>query len=238
MDRGKLDGAQVPPLQQGAPPRRRAATLLTVVAVHALGLLALLHLAPPPPGSPVGTLSVFSLAPPSNAATKPETAAKPEKPRPRSKDGDRNAPEAVPAAAAPSTRGETCDPLEAVELALIDDKAAQAALDALPTEAMGIANSIAVWTTGWNEGAVPPSGALLPLRAAIDSALMALPQACRDAPVLSPIFYPFSTGRRGYLLVFGSGEWRWQQLVEPPLDATTVATDQEPALLERIFAPF
>jgi hypothetical protein len=64
-----------------------------------------------------------------------------------------------------------------VALALSDDEAARAALDGLPPDGVGLANSIAVWTLGWNQAASTPTGPLLPVRAAIEAGLATLPQA-------------------------------------------------------------
>lgn len=236
MDGGKRKGGRNGLRREGAPRLRRSATLLAVVFAHALLFVALLQFARTLPGSPAGALSVFSLAPPSNAAPRPKAAARPEKPRPRKKDGERNASDTPPVTALPSTKGETCDPLEAVSLALTDDKVAQAALDALPQQSINLANAVAVWTTDWNEASRPPSGLLVPLRATIESALAALPQTCLETPVAGPVFYPFSTENRGYLLIFGSGVWRWAQLIdEPPGVEAFGAGDREIPIFERIF---
>lgn len=236
MDGERQDRGRAAPLRARISPARRASTLLAVIALHVLTLMALLHGASPPPGSPIGTLTVFSLAPPSSAAQKPVAAAKPEKPRPRKKDGERKTSEAVLAAATPSTKGEVCEPLEAVGLTLSDDEAAKAALDALPPEAVGLANSIAVWTMDWNEAASPPAGPLRPVRAAVESALATLPQACLETPVAGPVILPVTTAQRTNVLVFGSGQWNWAQLIAEPLDAEAPgAPDRKLSIFEGIF---
>lgn len=233
---GKRDGRRTAPLQARISPVRRTSIFLSVVALHMLVLLALLDSAVVPPGSPMGTLSVFSLAPPSKAAPRPIAAAKPEKPRPLKKDGERKAPELVPAKALPSTKGEVCEPLEAVSLALNGDEPARAALDALPPEGVGLANSIAVWAVDWNEAATPPSGALAPVRAAVESTLLTLPQACLETPVAGPVILPVTTARRTNVLVFGSGQWSWAQLIVEPFDAAaSLAPDRKMSIVEGIF---
>lgn len=236
MDGERLDRGRAAPLRARISPARRASTLLAVIALHALTLMALLHGGPPPPGSPIGTLTVFSIAPPSSAAPKPVAAAKAEKPRPRKKDGERKTSEAALAAATPSTKGEVCEPLEAVGLALSDDEAAKAALAALPPEAVGLANSIAVWTMNWNEAASLPAGPLLPVRAAVESALATLPQACLETPLAGPVILPVTTAQRTNVLVFGSGQWSWAQLIAEPLDAeVSGASDPKLSIFEGIF---
>lgn len=219
--------------------RRRLPIMLTVLAGHAILTLLLIHFAGRAvPGSPQGTLSVFSLAQPSDAAPMPVLAARPEKPRPRTKDGERNVPDEM-AAAAPSTQGEACAPLDAIALALASDEPAMAALDALPPQSIGLANAIAIWTTDWNEEERPPAGSLLPLRTVIESTLAALPPACLEMPVAGPVFYPFSTAQRGYLLVFGSGEWRWAELEAQAGETATEGPEpRKPSPAERISDPF
>lgn len=236
MDRERQDPGRAAPLLARVSPARRASTLLAVIALHAALLIALLRGGSALPGSHFGTLTVFSLAPPSNAASKPVEAVKPEKPRPRTKEGERKAPDAALAAAMPSTKGEVCEPLEAVSLALSGDEPARAALDALPSEAIGLANSIAVWALDWNEAASPPSGPLLPVRAAVESALLTLPQACLETPVAGPVILPVTTTRRTSVLVFGSGRWSWAQLIAEPFDAAApLGPDRKMSIIEEIF---
>lgn len=236
MDGERQDRGRAAPLRARISPARRASTLLVVIALHALTLMALLHGASPPPGSPIGTLTVFSLAPPSSAAPKRVAAAEPEKPRPRKNDGERKTSEVILAAATPSTKGEVCEPLAAVGLALSDDEAAKAALDALPPEAVGLANSIAVWTMNWNEAASTPAGPLLPVRATVESALATLPQACLETPVAGPVILPITTALRTNVLVFGSGQWSWAQLIAEPLEAEApAASNPELSIFEGIF---
>lgn len=232
MDRGEQGGGRVVPPRDRISPIRRASTLLAVTAFHALILMALLRLAGAPPGSPMGTLTAFSLAAPSDAKAAPPKAAKPEKPRPRNKDGERNAPEIVPAAAQPSTKGEVCEPLEAVSLALADDEAARAALDALPPQAIGLANTIVVWTNGWGDETGQPGGKLMPLRVVIETALATLPEDCLETAIVGPRLVMVTTGRRTNVLVVGTGQWNWAQLIAEPLDAATL----DPG--ERIFPIF
>jgi hypothetical protein len=205
-------------------PVRRAWMLFAVIGFHALMVILLLNFGGVSPGSPVGTLTVFALAPPSNAAPAPIAADKPKKPLPPNEQGESNAPEIALAAVKPSAMGEVCQPVEAINLALTGDEAARTALDALPAQSIGLANSIVIWTTSWSEGAKEPAGPLAPLRLAIESTLATLPQACLETAVFGPRLLIVTTTRRANVLVFGTGQWNWAQLI---------AESREPEALDR-----
>jgi len=235
MNSGKQDSGRASSPRERFSLVRRTSTLLSVIALHILAVLALLHGGSVLPGSNIGTLTVLSLTPPTSALPKPVPAARPEKPRPRTKDGERNAPD-MAAATMPSTKGEACEPLETVALALRDDEAARAALDGLPPDGVGLANSIAVWTLSWNQAASPPTGPLLPVRAAIEAGLATLPQACLETPVAGPVILPFTTARRTNVLVFGSGQWSWAQLIaRSPEAAPPDVPPEKLSIFEGIF---
>lgn len=236
MSGGERSANRAAPARIRISPVRRANSLLIVIVLHALVLSALLRVSGKLPGSPVGALKIFSLAPPSNVAPVPLVAAPPEKPRPRKKDGERNAPDIAPAAAQAATRGELCEPLEAINGVANADEAVRAALDGLPPPSIGLANTISVWVAGWNELAQTPFAPLAPLRSAIEATLATLPPACLESPVSGPRLVIVATAQRTNVLVFGSGQWRWAELIAEPLDQTIPGQDAAwPALFEKIF---
>lgn len=88
-------------------------------------------------------------------------------------------------------------------------------LAALPRDARSVANAVMVWDGAW-VGAQAARGAPMAqhLRDAIVGLLRSAPPVCREADVVGPQFIILDDPRGATVLVLGSGEWRWDDVIE------------------------
>jgi hypothetical protein len=196
--------------------RRRALALGAVVAVHGLALLALLWAPKRAIGSGAGSLTVIALAGPS--ATTPPTAPRVKAPPPDSRIGQQALAPAPAAAAEQPGAGDVCAPLETISAGLSEDTAAIGAVERLPFAEPTADKPIVVWSAGWSTLALDAGAPLAPVRVRIQSDLARVPDACLNAPLIGPRILPLATREGTHVLVFGSGEWRWADMLDEPAE--------------------
>ena len=78
-----------------------------------------------------------------------------------------------------------------------------------------------MWNAEWSPVAAAEEAPLAEVRSRVLLILESLPQDCLAMPVIGPRLIAIPENGYTTFLAFGSGEWSWQQLVEPPDDAVT-----------------
>lgn len=120
----------------------------------------------------------------------------------------------VPVAAASGAAG--CAVADVVQAALRSSGPVRQALDRMPRDARSVADAVQLWNGHWVDAAtIGGPAALDPIRTAVDIAVRAAPETCREAGIAGPqlIFVAADGGTR--VLAFGSGMWSWAQLMQP-----------------------
>lgn len=153
----------------------------------------------PTPVAPTDPNPLASPAPPS-AEPEPEPSTQDLEAlaafQPRSAQGDPQAP---------------CALAEALAHDLQTSPLAQQGLERLPRAARSVANAVQLWDGRWN--AEMAGGPLL--RGLIEREIAAAPPACAHQVNQGPIFLLAAQNAATIVLVLGSGEWRWGDLIAP-----------------------
>lgn len=124
------------------------------------------------------------------------------------------APPVAPMALAATPSGNGCAGGDVIETVLRTRADVHTALDAMPRAARSVADAVLLWNGRWiGAGQVGGAGAIDPIRAAVVTAVRAMPAGCRDATITGPrfVFVALPSGNR--ILTFGSGEWTWAQVL-------------------------
>lgn len=133
----------------------------------------------------------------------------------------------------PSTTGapgaEACPTLDAITKALIADRAAVDQVLAAPPETRSIADAIIVWNSDWSAATTTVDAPLGEVRAAVLQSLGETADHCLDEPIAGPRLIPIPAGSGTVFLVFGSGNWRWRQLLTNPGQSPEVLDTTQPA---------
>ena len=82
-----------------------------------------------------------------------------------------------------------------------------------------------MWNAEWSPVAAADEAPLAEVRSRVLLILESLPPDCLATPVTGPRLIAIPEGGYTTFLAFGSGEWTWQQLVEPPVDIITDEKD-------------
>jgi hypothetical protein len=195
---------------------------------------------------PVTTaLSVFDIS--ASAAMSELAPASVTKPKPVKP--TRPLPDAVPPPVVPTTndmpvamleqanvsaKGGTCDLTGLVQTALQSSKTVRDALPQIPRDKRSVANAIMLWKFSWladedNLGATT----MMMIRDVIVGAVVAAPQPCREQSQSGPRLLILEGVEENVVLAVGSGQWRWQDLVDSTLPTET-EPEPWPAMDERI----
>lgn len=220
---------------------KRLVVLLGVLAAHCLLVLLLVLGRRAPEAIRVSSgLQVLSLDNKPGVPAKPAAARSvtPEPPKPAPAPTALTAPPPVMAGvAAGGVVGASvgvdggCAMSAAIARAIEADAPAAAALLALPPEVRTSADAVMIWNSGWlSAPAADGSDGLLPVRQVIERVFAASETQCVEAKITGPQFIPISVGDRTMMLVVGSGDWAWKEMVESGsygaggvLDASRVA---------------
>lgn len=142
---------------------------------------------------------------------------------------------AAPALASPSVSGGGglmpggCALAQAVGDTVLTDAAAMAELEALPPQARTQADAVMLWDGRWQSPGVVSSSTLpgavtsgaaegitnSALRNVVEQVIRDALTECREATVNGPQFIALPGPSRTTILVIGSGEWRWADLLRP-----------------------
>ncbi|QNM81728.1 hypothetical protein H8M03_06520 [Sphingomonas sabuli] len=197
---------------------QRYSTLGGVIAAHGIALLVVLSYYTPgqraAKPSAIHMVSLAAVEQPSPKPPKPvmpsKLVAKPIPPQ------ELAAAMAEAAAPAPASTVGTCETLNLISAALQSDTGAVAEVAAVPEDMRSVADAIVVWNAGWSAPAQVPDGPLSIVRMVIEARLNAVAEGCLDETLAGPRLIPVHVGERTTMLAFGSGNWTWRQLVEPP----------------------
>lgn len=208
-----------------APAKRQVGTFMFVLAAH-IGLFILLVLSRQAELQPRqrGSLSMFALAAAAPLA-RPVPVIVPIMPK-KAEPANPNPAEvfAEQQGAKGDPDGVTCSPIDIVTTALASDPIVPVAIARVPKNDRSISEAIVMWNAEWSSVATNEEAPMAEVRHMIHAMLSDLPPDCLAVPVIGPRLIPI-TGEAGSttFLAFGSGEWSWQQLVEPP---DTIPTDE------------
>jgi hypothetical protein len=139
--------------------------------------------------------------------------------------------EAAPPVAGSGT-GNGCSVASEVGAAVLADNDAMAELAALPPEVRSDADAVMLWNGTWLDvdpeaKAQMASSPIPALKRVVTDAVLALPGECQEVLATGPQLIPIPEPGRTTMVVIGSGEWRWSDLIEPPADPdATGLTDQ------------
>lgn len=210
-------------------PGQRIVSMSAAVALNGAALVMLLLLrtqVPTSAGTAPGTSVMVSIAATPQSQKLPVVV----KPRFQRAVAAIDVPIEVTAAAVSSAAGTAaeCPITEDVAKGILADPAALDAIGRAPPETRSIADAIVVWNAVWAPATEPTAtdaqAPLGPVRANVLATLQALSDECLSAIVMGPRLIAVPNGERSMILVFGSGEWSWQTLIDPvPLDS-----DQSP----------
>jgi hypothetical protein len=118
------------------------------------------------------------------------------------------------AAAESAGFGTNCDISDALARAFSENELVKAELERIGPKSRSVANAIMFWDGGWVElpSSAPPE-AVDTLRRAIMEGVKAAPPECLTQDLAGPRFVPVTGSGPTMMLVLGSGEWRWAQLL-------------------------
>lgn len=217
--------------------RRRHLLVPVILLVHLL-LIALLLLSPtavsvePASASP---LAVFDVQSPKQepAAAEPVPEPQPQElvmPQPRIEIEVEIA--AAPpqpvfdlAAAERAGFGTTCDVADTLARAFTENPLLKSQLQRVGPRSRSVANAIMFWDGNWVKvPGGPPEDAVETLRRGILEGVRAAPPECLAQDVAGPRFIPVASSAGTIVLVVGSGNWRWGQLLatEQDMSGTTM----------------
>ncbi len=113
-----------------------------------------------------------------------------------------------------------------VEETLRGDAAVQTSLALVPRESLSVSHAVQLWDGEWTPIQTTAGvDVSIAIRSAVGAAVEAAPARCRNQPVKGPRFFIVPAGDGSItVLVMGSGDWRWRDLLPP----------REP-LFERLF---
>ncbi len=111
--------------------------------------------------------------------------------------------------------GDICSPLDEVTSQLASDPLVPLAIRRVARSDRSISEAIVMWNEEWSEASATQNAPLSEVRSRVMSILDGLPPDCLAVPVTGPRL--IAIPEQGYttFLAFGSGEWSWQQLIEP-----------------------
>lgn len=199
-----------------APPRSQRLTVLaTVTGVHCLAFLAIFASKTevlPLPAKP-GALSMVSLNADSPAQTPPPPPTLPSKMIDRTEPPREMALSDQPDSTATGAPLAGCATLEVVTNALVDDRAAVDAIHRAPLEARSISGAVVMWNAGWSDTALTFDAPLGLVRAVAEQSLHSVDAGCLEEEIAGPRLVPIPIGDETMFVVFGSGIWRWRELI-------------------------
>lgn len=113
--------------------------------------------------------------------------------------------------------GEACPIVASLRQALERDAAIGAALMRIPRASRSVANAVMLWDGRWvapeRAGGAATIGAI---RDTIAAVLDRAAAKCGKQAILGPVFVPVTNESETLVLAFGSGEWRWEDLLREP----------------------
>lgn len=118
--------------------------------------------------------------------------------------------------AAPAISGAAggCALTDQLRAAILADPASMAELASLPPDVRTDADAVMLWNGQWfDAGPQSGAGAIPPLRELVEKLVATAPAECREMTWTGPQFIAIAQGQRFTMLVVGSGQWRWRDLL-------------------------
>jgi hypothetical protein len=106
-----------------------------------------------------------------------------------------------------------CSPLTAIEAALKAEPAVRSAIMTVPATTRSVADAIVVWNSDWAPVAATSDAPLGIVYDVVKNTLDMVPLQCLDEPIVGPRLILIDTINGTNVLAFGSGVWRWSDLV-------------------------
>jgi|GEM_PF-1572853 len=205
--------------------RGRGGLLSLVLLGHLLVFLLVLRAGPLGEGRPFPVLRLITVsasslpapAPPAPAESENESepVASPEPPPPAAAQSDVVAPQ-LPQLAGGAPAGGGCALGAEIGSAIQNDAGAMNALAMLPADLRSTADAVMLWNGQWVATERPDTRtSVLLLQQVIERSVLAATAECRFSPNAGPQFIPVSDRDRTTMIVVGSGEWQWDNLVSP-----------------------
>jgi len=120
----------------------------------------------------------------------------------------------APAALGAPVGGKACQILEALQSTLQTSEPVRRALALIPPRARSVANAVMLWDGRWqDETALGGPAAVAPVEQAVLQTISAAPPGCQSELVRGPRLITIGDTRNTTVLAFGSGEWRWGDLL-------------------------
>ena len=135
--------------------------------------------------------------------------------------------ESTASAAAQPGGGKHCDILGSLQSFFQNDRIVRAGIAIIPARARSVANAVMIWDGVWADPAsLGGAPALEPIQKGLLDIVLASPPDCQAEIVRGPRLIVVGDQRDSTVLAFGSGEWRWADLVQDK---------QPPQLAQRTF---
>ena len=106
-----------------------------------------------------------------------------------------------------------CAPEDALRLALAASPEVMRALAAIPASQRSVADAIVVWNAAWSVPTRRSHAPLASIKIVVTHTLGALPAPCLAQEVNGPRLVLIEAASGPMVLAFGSGTWRWQDVV-------------------------
>lgn len=122
------------------------------------------------------------------------------------------------AGAGPDAAGTGCPLVASLREALERDARAQAALSLIPRASRSVANAVMLWDGQWIAPTrVGGRATTDTVRASLARIMANASETCRTQVNLGPVFVPVTNDRGTIVLAFGSGAWRWVDVLQGPV---------------------
>lgn len=122
---------------------------------------------------------------------------------------------ALPDQANAAAAGGACDLTEPVRAALQANENVVASLPDIPRDKLSVANAIMIWKVQWlADDSALDSIAVAMIRDVVAGTIAAATPECRLQPQIGPRLLLLAGTGDTVVLAVGSGEWRWQDLLE------------------------
>ena len=119
-----------------------------------------------------------------------------------------------PASAAAGGATKTCKIYDVLQATLQTSAEVRAALHLIPAKSRSVANAVLLWDGRWvSAETVGGEPALGPIQAAVVGGINQAPVPCQEELVRGPRVVTVGDAHNTIILAFGSGEWRWADLV-------------------------
>ena len=108
----------------------------------------------------------------------------------------------------------TCQIFELLEAALQTSEQVRKALSLIPARSKSVANAVLLWDGHWvDANIVGGAAALNPIQDAVAQSISVSPMSCQEELVRGPRIVVVGDARDATVLAFGSGEWRWADVL-------------------------